>query len=170
MNEFLSKGRWLISQQEQVTGLQRNTYIFLKVCRMINEKLAAPRSLGHLIQQTTHLTRMKSWMTMYLIYSIVHNTAPSNTFHTAPPAQWLSLLKTMARYNQTGWHEMLYQGPISVMKIVQLIINCRLFIQQMTTLMSPVAYPELVSRGVSKSRKCKWLVKVGASNGVTPPD
>ena len=33
-----------------------------------------------------------------------------------------------------------------------------------------VAYPELVSRGVSKSRKCKWLVKVGASNGVTPTD
>ena len=32
-----------------------------------------------------------------------------------------------------------------------------------------VAYPELVSRGVSKSRKCNWLVKVGASNGVTPP-
>ena len=32
----------------------------------------------------------------------------------------------------------------------------------------PVAYPELISRGVSKSRKCKWLVKVGASNGVTP--
>ena len=31
-----------------------------------------------------------------------------------------------------------------------------------------MAYPELVSRGVSKSRKCKWLVKVGASNGVTP--
>ena len=30
-----------------------------------------------------------------------------------------------------------------------------------------MAYPELVSRGVSKSRKCKWLVKVGASNGVT---
>ena len=26
----------------------------------------------------------------------------------------------------------------------------------------PVAYPELVSRGVSKSRKFKWLVKVGA--------
>ena len=31
-----------------------------------------------------------------------------------------------------------------------------------------VAYPELVSRGVSKTRKCKWQVKVGASNGVTP--
>ena len=30
-----------------------------------------------------------------------------------------------------------------------------------------VAYPELVSRGVSKSRKCKRLVK-GASTGVTP--
>ena len=30
------------------------------------------------------------------------------------------------------------------------------------------AYPELVSRGVSKTRKCKWQVKVGASNGVTP--
>ena len=30
-----------------------------------------------------------------------------------------------------------------------------------------MAYPELVSRGVSKSRKCKWLVRVGASNGVT---
>ena len=26
---------------------------------------------------------------------------------------------------------------------------------------SAVAYPELVSREVSKSRKCKWLVKVG---------
>ena len=25
-----------------------------------------------------------------------------------------------------------------------------------------VAYPQLVSRGVSKSRKFKWLVKVGA--------
>ena len=33
---------------------------------------------------------------------------------------------------------------------------------------SPVAYPELVSRGVSERRKCKWLVRVGASNGVTP--
>ena len=31
-----------------------------------------------------------------------------------------------------------------------------------------VAYPELVSRGVSERRKCKRLVKVGASNGVTP--
>ena len=31
-----------------------------------------------------------------------------------------------------------------------------------------MAYPELVSRGVSKSRKCKWLMKVGASNGVIP--
>ena len=30
-----------------------------------------------------------------------------------------------------------------------------------------VAYPELVSRGVSERRKCKRLVKVGASNGVT---
>ena len=27
---------------------------------------------------------------------------------------------------------------------------------------------ELVSRGVSERRKCKGLVKVGASNGVTP--
>ena len=32
----------------------------------------------------------------------------------------------------------------------------------------PVAYPELVSRGVSKSLKCKWLVKVCASNGFIP--
>ena len=32
-----------------------------------------------------------------------------------------------------------------------------------------MADPELVSRGVSKSRKCMWLVKVGASNCVTPP-
>ena len=31
-----------------------------------------------------------------------------------------------------------------------------------------VAYPELVSKGVSKSRKCKFLVRVGGSNGVTP--
>ena len=31
-----------------------------------------------------------------------------------------------------------------------------------------VAYPELVSRGVSKSRKFKRLVKIGASKGVTP--
>ena len=31
-----------------------------------------------------------------------------------------------------------------------------------------VAYPELVSRGVSKSRKCKWLVKVGACKDVNP--
>ena len=31
-----------------------------------------------------------------------------------------------------------------------------------------VAYPELVSRGVSKSRKFKWLVKIVASKGVTP--
>ena len=30
-----------------------------------------------------------------------------------------------------------------------------------------VAYPELVSRGVSERRKCKWLVRVVASNGVT---
>ena len=34
--------------------------------------------------------------------------------------------------------------------------------------MLPVAYPELVSRGVSKSRKCRWLMKVGVSNGATP--
>ena len=33
---------------------------------------------------------------------------------------------------------------------------------------NPVAYSELVSRGVSERRKCKWLVRVGASNGVTP--
>ena len=32
----------------------------------------------------------------------------------------------------------------------------------------PVAYPELVSRGVSKSRKFKWLVKVGACKDVNP--
>ena len=32
----------------------------------------------------------------------------------------------------------------------------------------PVAYPELVSRGVSKTRKFKWLVKVGASIYQTP--
>ena len=31
-----------------------------------------------------------------------------------------------------------------------------------------MAYPELVSRGVSKSLKCKWLVKAGASNGFIP--
>ena len=34
----------------------------------------------------------------------------------------------------------------------------------------PVAYPELVSRGVSERRKCKWLVRVGASITVSPPD
>ncbi len=33
---------------------------------------------------------------------------------------------------------------------------------------SPVAYPELVSRGVSKSRKFKWLVRVGACKDVSP--
>ena len=33
---------------------------------------------------------------------------------------------------------------------------------------SSVAYPELVSRGVSKSRKFKWLVKVGACKDVNP--
>ena len=34
-----------------------------------------------------------------------------------------------------------------------------------------VAYPELVSRGVSERRKCrpKCLVRVGTSNGVTGP-
>ena len=31
-----------------------------------------------------------------------------------------------------------------------------------------MAYPELVSRGVSKSRKFKWLVKVGACKDVNP--
>ena len=31
-----------------------------------------------------------------------------------------------------------------------------------------MAYPELVSRGVSKSRKYKWLVKVGACKDVNP--
>ena len=31
-----------------------------------------------------------------------------------------------------------------------------------------VAYPELVSRVVSKSRKFKWLVKVGACKDVNP--
>ena len=34
--------------------------------------------------------------------------------------------------------------------------------------MDTVAYPELVSRGVSKSRKFKWLVKVGACKDVNP--
>ena len=33
-----------------------------------------------------------------------------------------------------------------------------------------MAYPEVVSKGGYKSRKCKWLVKVGVSNGVTPHD
>ena len=33
---------------------------------------------------------------------------------------------------------------------------------------SSVAYPELVSRGVSKSRNFKWLVKVGACKDVHP--
>ena len=31
-----------------------------------------------------------------------------------------------------------------------------------------MAYPELVSRGVSKSRKFKWLVKFGACKDVNP--
>ncbi len=31
-----------------------------------------------------------------------------------------------------------------------------------------MAYPELVSRGVSKSCKFKWLVKVGACKDVNP--
>ena len=31
-----------------------------------------------------------------------------------------------------------------------------------------MAYPELVLRGVSKSRKFKWLVKVGACKDVNP--
>ena len=31
-----------------------------------------------------------------------------------------------------------------------------------------MAYPELVSREVSKSRKFKWLVKVGACKDVNP--
>ena len=31
-----------------------------------------------------------------------------------------------------------------------------------------VAYPQLVSGGVSESHKSKWLVKVGVSMGVTP--
>ena len=31
-----------------------------------------------------------------------------------------------------------------------------------------VAYPELVSRGVSKSRKFNWLVKIGACKDVNP--
>ena len=34
--------------------------------------------------------------------------------------------------------------------------------------MTAVAYPELVSRGVSKSRKFKWLVKGGACKDVNP--
>ena len=33
-----------------------------------------------------------------------------------------------------------------------------------------MAYPELVSWGVSKSQKCKGLVKVGASKGVIRVD
>ena len=36
--------------------------------------------------------------------------------------------------------------------------------------MQAVAYPELVSRGVSKSHKYKGLVKVGASKGVIRVD
>ena len=36
-----------------------------------------------------------------------------------------------------------------------------------TTSSLAVAYPELVSRGVSERRKCKWLLRVGASNGAT---
>ena len=34
-------------------------------------------------------------------------------------------------------------------------------------MLDAVAYPELVSGGVSKSGKCKWLVEVGANKGVT---
>ena len=33
-----------------------------------------------------------------------------------------------------------------------------------------MAYPELASRGVSERRKCKWLVRVGASDGDAHPD
>ena len=46
-------------------------------------------------------------------------------------------------------------------KIQETLVNVGLHTQK------PVAYPEVVSGGVSKSRKCKWLVKVGASKGVT---
>ena len=35
------------------------------------------------------------------------------------------------------------------------------------SLRAPVAYPGLVSEGGSTSRKLNWLVKVGASKGVT---
>ena len=38
----------------------------------------------------------------------------------------------------------------------------------LSPLLFSVAYPELVSRGVSKSRKFKWLVKVGACKDVNP--
>ena len=37
-----------------------------------------------------------------------------------------------------------------------------------TNYVCAVAYPEVVSGGGSKSRKFKWLVKVGVSKGVTP--
>ena len=41
-------------------------------------------------------------------------------------------------------------------------------LSQLIFLLTTVAYPELVSRGVSKNRKFKWLVKVGACKDVNP--
>ena len=50
--------------------------------------------------------------------------------------------------------------PISLPAAMSFNLSC--------TPTTPVAYPELVSRGVSKSRKFKWLVKVGACKDVNP--
>ena len=44
------------------------------------------------------------------------------------------------------------------MSSAMLVKNCR----------NSVVYPELVPRGVSKSHKSNWLVKVGAGKAVTP--
>ena len=45
-----------------------------------------------------------------------------------------------------------------------------LFVHGHLVSLQSVAYPELVSRGVSKSHTFKWLVKVGASKGVIRVD
>ena len=79
-------------------------------------------------------------------------------------------IQYFVQYGSGPYLQLVHIGSLSP-NIDSIGINCVLYFEQPVVYLShtPVAYPELVSRGVSKSRKCKWLlVKVGASKGVTP--
>ena len=74
---------------------------------------------------------------------------------------------TMLCRRDQGGNIYTFRGNLTCIHTWSTVDNS-LQVEVVSTPHSTVAYPELVSRGVSKSRKCKWLVKVCASNGVTP--